>query len=296
MRRKIRYVIFQGLLHLSSILPKSIYVKLLFRINVGYRLNLKNPKSFNEKIQWLKLNDHNPVYPVIVDKFLVKGYIEKNLGPGYTFETIGIWESPEDIDFDALPSKFVLKTTNGGGNCGVVICKNKCEANKNKIVFQLKQAMKQDIAGKFLEWPYKEVSPRIIAEPFMAQKDGSELVDYKFHCFNGTPRFVLVCSGRFSKTGLKDDFFDMNWNKINCSRLTHPNSETTIPAPNKLSQMIEISKLLSSHFPFLRVDFYVINDSIYVGELTLYPASGFSKYIPEKNDYLFGSWLQLPQH
>ena len=155
--------------------------------------------------------------------------------------------------------------------------------------------MKQDIAGKFLEWPYKDVRPLIIAEPFMAQNDGSELVDYKFHCFNGEPRFVLVCSGRYSKTGMKDDFFDMKWNRINCSRMAHPNSTVLIPAPNKLSHMIDISKSLSSRFPFLRVDFYVINSSIYVGELTLYPASGFSKYIPEEKDYLFGSWLKLPQ-
>ncbi len=292
--RKIRPLLFHIVMRLSPVIPKRLYLKLLFRINVGYRLNLRDPKSFNEKIQWLKLNDRNAIYPTIVDKASVKEYVNSILGDGYTFETIGIWQSPDEIDFDKMPSEFVLKTTNGGGGCGVIICKNNEELDRERVVGQLKDALKQDIAGKFLEWPYKYVKPRIIAEPFMAQKDGGELVDYKFHCFNGEPRFALVCSGRYSVEGLKDDFFDMNWNRINCSRPAHPNSKGEVSAPRELPEMIELSKRLSAPFPFLRVDFYCINDRVYVGELTLFPASGFSRYIPESNDYMFGSWLKLP--
>lgn len=290
---KKHYIFKRALLRLSPLIPPKLYLRLLFRATIGHRLDLDHPKSFNEKMQWLKIHDRNPLYPRLVDKYRVKQYVEEKIGPGYTIDTLGAWDSPDAIDFDSLPQSFVLKTTHGGGACGVIICKDKTAMDKSIILSKLGASMKQDIAGKFLEWPYSQIKPGIIAEPLMFQHDGGELIDYKIHCFNGIPRFILVCSGRFSEDGLKDDFVDMNWKRINCARPAHPNSKELPSAPGQLSRMVEIAESLSAGFPFLRVDFYEINDRVFVGELTLYPASGFSRFIPEEMDYRFGEYLSL---
>lgn len=281
------------LLRTSRIIPKRLYLKLLFRLMVGYKLHLNNPRTFNEKIQWLKLHDKNSLYPIIVDKLSVKQYITQVLGSDYVFDTIGEWEKPEEINFTSLPNRFVLKTTHGGGNCGVIICKDKSRFNKQLAVKLLNASLIQDIGGKFLEWPYSKVRPRILAEPYMEQSDGSELIDYKVHCFNGIPRFILVCAGRNSKEGMTEDFYDIDWNRMNCARVKHPNSNFEIEKPSCLSAMLQIASQISRTFPFLRVDFYIINQQLFIGELTLYPASGFSPFIPSKMDYIFGEWLNI---
>lgn len=282
------------LLRCSGIIPKKLYLSILFRLTVGYSLNLKSPKSFNEKLQWLKLYWHDEICPIIVDKYRMKEYVSQILGIGYTFETLALWDNPYNIDFDVLPNRFVLKTTHGGGGDGVIICKNKSEADIEKIKKRLFRACKQDIGGRFLEWPYKEINPRIIAEPFMEDANSKELIDYKVHCFNGVPHFILVCSGRFSDEGLKDDFYDIHWQRLQCSRPAHPNSNLGISKPLQLEEMLSISSKLSKSFPFLRVDFYIVNNTLFIGELTLFPASGFSPFIPQDMDYKFGELLTLP--
>lgn len=285
-----------GILRFSNYIPQKIYLKIIFKLSVGYRLNLKHPKTFNEKIQWLKLNDHKSIYPIIVDKLSVKNYINEKLGEGYVFNTIGVWNNPKNIDFESLPNRFVLKTTHGGGNCGVIICKDKSKFNIENAIRELKKALHQDIGHKFLEWPYTKVNPRIMAEEFMEQPDCSELVDYKVHCFNGTPQFILVCSGRNSEFGMHEDFYDTEWNRLDCARRKHPISSFEIEKPTCLSELLSLAKILAEGFPFLRVDFYIINNKLYVGELTLYPASGFSPFVPQEMDLRFGELLGLPSY
>ena len=176
--------------------PTKLYLKWLFRLRMGYKLDLKNPKTFSEKLQWLKLYNRKPEYTQMVDKAAVKDYVAKILGKEYIIPTLGIWNKPEDIDFESLPNRFVLKTTHGGGSAGVVICKDKSTFDCKKAIRSLNKSMKQDISRELKEWPYKNVVHRIIAEEYVESRpDVDELPDYKVFCFNGKPKFCQVVTG-----------------------------------------------------------------------------------------------------
>lgn len=285
--------ILQGILNKTAILwPDKLFLKLKFRLTMGQKLNLRTPKTFNEKLQWLKLYNRKPEYTTMVDKYAVKEYVAKIIGEEYIIPTLGVWNSVSEIDWDSLPNQFVLKTTHGGGGCDVIICKDKATLDKVAAKEKLNRSLRSGIFWNFREWPYKNVPKRIIAEKFMTN-NGKDLEDYKIHCFNGEPKFILVCSNRYGGGAMIDDFYTPEWKLMDVRRPGHPKSEKASKAPELLQQMLELSRILSKDIPFLRTDFYIIENQIYFGELTFFPASGMSKFEPEEYDETFGNYLNL---
>ena len=278
----------------APIIPDKQYLKWMFRLQMGYKLNLDNPKTFCEKIQWLKLYNRKPEYTQMVDKFAVKEYVANIIGDEYIIPTLGVWNKFEDIDFDKLPNQFVLKTTHGGGGGGVVICKDKTTFNIDKAKSILERSLKQDIYTSLKEWPYKNVKKRIIAEEFI-ETDNGELKDYKLFCFNGIPRYCQVIAGR--ETDITTiDWYDREWNHQHFHEpKDYPFSEKGHSRPRCLDEMWNIATKLSQGQPFLRVDFYEISNTIKFGELTFFPTSGFGGFKPIEWDYKFGEWIELPR-
>lgn len=279
--------------------PTKIYLKLLFRLKMGYRLDLKNPKTFSEKLQWLKLYNRKPEYTKMVDKATVKDYVADIIGSEYIIPTIGIWNTPDEIDFEQLPNQFVLKTTHGGGSSGVVICKDKTNFDTKAARKKMARSMKQDIWHVLKEWPYKDVKPRIIAETYMeSSPDVNDLIDYKWYCFNGEPKYCQVIQDRKKKETI--DFFDTEWNHQDFVGLI-PASGPTIGSasivplrPKNLDIQIEIARKLAQGMPFSRIDLYEINDKEFFGEITLYPASGLGIFKPDQYNEILGKMLTLP--
>jgi hypothetical protein len=274
-----------------AIIPDFFFLKIKFFLKVKKKINIAKPKTFNEKLQWLKLYDRNPDYTKMVDKYEVRDYIKEKIGEEYLIPLLGVWDKFDDIDFSKLPDQFVLKTTHDSG--GVWICKDKNNIDLNKLKKEITKHLKRNYYWGCREWPYKNVKPRIIAEKFMVDESGIEMMDYKFLCFNGDVKCSFVCLNRKSKNGLNVDFFDLNWNPLPFER-HYKRSNQIIPKPFNYKKMIEISERLSINIPFIRIDFYEINLKLYIGELTFYPGSGYEEFTPEEYDYILGSWLSLP--
>lgn len=268
-----------------------IYLKLLFPLKVGYWLNLKDPKTFNQKLQWLKLNYRRPEFTTMVDKYEVKQYVKGLIGEEYIIENYGVWNSFSSIDFDRLPSKFVLKTTHDQG--GVIICRDKALFDFNSAEAKLKKHLKRKHYYLSREWPYKAVKPRIIAEKYIAAYENEyEVSDYKFFCFDGVPKLLYIASERQNKH-VKFDFFDMNFNYLDIKQ-SYEQSGKYITKPEGFQHMVDLAKILSSGYPHIRVDFYNIRGKIFFGELTLFHHGGLVPFFPMKWDYRLGDWLHLP--
>ena len=279
--------------HINLIkLSDKKYIELRYFSLFLKELNLDNPKSFNEKLQWLKLYDRNSEYTKMVDKYEVKKYVSNIIGEEYIIPTLGIYNSFEEINFDKLPNQFVLKCTHDSG--GIVICKDKNNLDVKQAKNKINKSLKKNYYYSGREWPYKNVKPRIIVEKYMEESDKKELKDYKLFCFNGIPQIVLVCSERYSSENMCETWFDMNWNLIYVVESGH-RIDTTISKPKKFKEMIALSKKLSKGIPFIRVDWYEIKGKLYFGELTFYPASGFEKFEPEEWNYKMGEMLELPK-
>jgi len=274
------------------LIPDRIYVALQYFSNFHRFPHLKHPESFNEKLLWLKLNDHQEVYSTLVDKYLVKDYVSKIIGEEYIIPTLGVWSKPEEIDFNQLPNQFVLKWNHDSGS--IVICRDKKNFDQVSALKKLQYGATVNGYWYGREWPYKHVNPKVLAEWYL--EGGAEgLDDYKLFSFNGIPKLILVCKDRFSSHGMTEDFFDCDWNHLAVRRPNHPNALEECQAPETLSQMIELSKRLSNGFPFVRTDFYSVAGKVYFGELTLYPASGTLRFIPDSFDKEIGKWLTLPR-
>lgn len=275
----------------SRILPDKVYILLEYKKHMGYFPNLNNPKSFNEKLQWLKLNDHKPEYVNMVDKYAVKKYVERIIGKEFIIPTIGVWNRFDDINFEDLPNQFVLKCTHDSG--GLVICRDKESFNIKAAREKINKCLNNNYYYSGREWPYKNVKPRIIAEKLLINSTSanSSLTDYKIHCFNGRPCLILVCKNRF--TQLTEDFYDFDWKMLHISR---PNVKHGIKEkkPAQLRKMKDLASKLSVGIPFSRIDFYIVNGQIYFGEITLYPASGWTQFCPKKTDVELGALIQLP--
>lgn len=269
------------------------FLKKKFRLCIGKELNLENPQTFNEKLQWLKLYDRKPEYTQMVDKYEAKKWIAERIGEEYIIPTLSVWDSFDEIDFDKLPNQFVLKTTHDSG--GVVICRDKNNFDKKEAKKKLEKSLKRNYYWHGREWPYKNVKPRILAEVYMVDESGYELKDYKFFCFNGKMKVFFVAKDR-QKEGeeTKFDFFDENFEHLPFTN-GHPNSEPPYFKPENFEKMKELAEKLSQGIPHLRVDFYNINGRIYLGELTFSHWSGFVPFEPEEWDYTLGSWLELPK-
>lgn len=267
------------------------FLKKAFKLRMGYELNLESPKSFSEKLQWLKVYDRNPQYTRMVDKHEVKPYVADKIGEEYIIPTIGVWDSFDDIEFDKLPNQYVLKCTHDSG--GVIIVTDKTKFDKEKAKKKINQSLKSNFYYRGREWPYKNVRPRIIAESYMMDKSGEDLNDYKLFCFNGKVKCTYVCTERYSPKGLHTTFFDRDWKVMPFER-QFPSVHDGLPKPVGYEKMVELAEILSENIPFVRVDFYEINGQIYFGELTFFPGSGFRKFNPEKWDYILGDWIKLP--
>lgn len=275
-------------------LPDSLYLRLMFYFQTGKKLHLEHPKTFSEKMQWLKLNNRKPEYSMLVDKYAVKEYVAQKIGNQYIIPTLGIWNSPEEIAWDKLPDQFVLKTTNGGGSKGVIICKDKNSFNRELAIKSLKSATHRDIYRLWREWPYKNVKTRIIAEKYLEEENGATggLADYKFFCFGGDPKYCQVISDRGRSMAI--DFFDENWNHQPFHEpRRYPFAAELPKKPACHDEMRALAAVLSEGFPFIRVDFYELNGTVYFGELTFFPTSGYGGFDPAEWDGTFGKLIDL---
>lgn len=273
-------------------MPDTLYLKLLFYRRMGKRLNLKNPVTYNEKLQYLKLYDRKQIYTNMVDKYEVRKYIKNILGEQYLIPLLGVYSNFNEIDFNTLPDQFVLKCTHDSG--GLVICKDKQKLDFKDVEKKIKKSLKQNYYYLGREWPYKNVKPRIICEKYMDELSREGLIDYKFMCFNGEVKCVLVCQNRNSLNGLNIDFYDINWNLMPIKRPNVSSSGELVNKPINYKKMIEYAERLSKGTPFLRVDFYEIAGKLYFGELTFYPNSGLKGFTPESYDTILGTWIDLP--
>lgn len=267
-------------------LPDFLYLKVLYRNKLHKKLNLTNPQTFNEKLQWLKLYNRKDIYTIMVDKYETKKYVSDIIGAEYIIPTIGIYEKFDDIDFGKLPNQFVIKCTHDSG--GLVICKDKNTLKVEEVRKKLESSLKNNYYMYSREWPYKNVKPRIIIEKYM----GNNLNDYKIMCFNGNPYYTFVCTDRNTEKGLHVTFFDDKWNKMNFER-HYPSSKEDIKQPVNFNKMMELSKILSKDIPFVRADWYEIDNKIYFGELTFFPGGGFEEFTPEEWDYKLGDLINL---
>lgn len=273
-------------------LSDRLFIYLEYYACMGKCLSLKNPITFNEKLQWLKLNDRNPLYTKMVDKVAAKEYVANIIGERYIIPTLGVWDKPEDIDFDKLPDQFVLKVTHDSG--GLVICKDKTLFDRNKAIEKLKNSLKRDYYSVHREWPYKDVQKRVLAEAYMEDASTQELRDYKFFTFNGKVKLMFVASDRQTVgEETKFDFFDREYNFIDL-RNGHPNSVNLPAKPKNYGLMIEFAEKLSQGIPHVRVDFYEVNGKVYFGEITFSHWSGLVPFDPPEWDKKMGEWLVLP--
>ncbi|WP_368895324.1 ATP-grasp fold amidoligase family protein [Priestia megaterium] len=258
-----------------------------FKKSLGYELDLNDPKTFNEKIQWLKVYFRDPILTSYADKYRVRELIKEKVGEEYLIKQYGVYENPKDINLDVLPEQFVLKPNHGAGK--VIICTNKLKMNWKKEFKKMRYWMKENYYYVGGEWQYKHIKPLIICEKLLEEN----IVDYKIFCFDGKPKFIQVIGNR--KDGnYYSNYYDLNWGLIDIDRVDHGNSKEVIPKPTKLKEMLEISKEISSDFPFVRVDLYEVGGRIYFGETTFTPANGLAKFNPDKYDQIFGSYLKLP--
>lgn len=275
-----------------SMISDSTYLKWHYYFNMRRFPNLISPKTYNEKLQWLKINDHNLLYTKMVDKLLVKDLVEKKIGGKHVIKTLGVWETPESIDWNTLPDKFVLKTTQGGGNVGVVVCKNKQKFDKHAAINSLRKGLSLDLYKKSREWPYKNVKPMVFAEEYMEDEFG-ELRDYKFFCFNGKVKMLFVATDRQKREEPFFNFFDENYTPLNLKQ-GHPVNTIIPEKPKGYEKMVEIAEKLSEGIPHVRIDLYIINGDVYFGEYTFYHFGGVVPFEPNGWDEKIGSWLELP--
>lgn len=274
----------------SPLLPDALYLKLLFPLHTGYKLNLENPKTYNEKLQWLKINYRKPMMTTMVDKYEAKNYARDIIGDEYIVKTLGVWDDFEQIDFDLLPSRFVLKTTHDQG--GVVIVHDKNNFNKEEARKKLTKHLKFKHFYLTREWPYKNVKPRIMAEEYLENTGIGELRDYKFFCFHGEPKLMYISHGKeIGKLYL--NHFDLDFNKLDISRANYPKTSLDCEKPTSFELMKDLAKEISSNLPHVRVDFYEILGKPYLGELTFYQGGGLESFTPLEWDYKLGSWLDL---
>lgn len=290
--KKYRFLVMNRI-GITRFMSDKKYLKLMFMYRMGKRLDLENPKTFNEKLQWLKLYDRKPEYTTMVDKYAAKKYVAERIGEQYIIPTLGVWERFDDIDFDKLPNQFVLKCTHDSG--GLVICRDKSKFNISEARTKINKSLKSNYYYPGREWPYKNVKPQIIAETYMEDSKTFELRDYKFFCFDGKVKALFIASDRQSSTEeTKFDFFDENYEHIPVTN-GHPNASVLPDKPICFDEMKRLASVLSKGIPHLRVDFYEVEGRVFFGELTFSHWSGFMPFSPEKWDNVFGSWISLPK-
>ena len=279
--------------HPFFLIPDDIYLKIKYRIKTGKKLNLKNPVLFDEKIQWLKLYNRQPNYPNLVDKYEVRKYIAETIGEEYLIPSYGVWDSFDEIPFDKLPNEFVLKCTHDCAS--VYICKDKKAIDMQKLRKKFNKHLSLNYFWNRREWVYKSIKPRITAEKLMVDESGTELKDYKIYCFNGESKIIEVIFNRFTNEP-KENFYSPKWEYQPLTTGDYATDQNIeIKKPECLDKMLDLAKKLSEKMIHVRVDFYVINEKIYFGELTFYNAGGHSEFNPPEWNKIFGDWMILPK-
>ena len=302
-KRGISYLIYNKAQFFDSIvknflswLPDKQYLSLRYRCQMGHWINWNNPKTFTEKLQWLKVYDYKPEYTKMVDKLAAKDYVASRIGEEYIIPTLGVWDKVEDIDWDSLPDQFVLKTTHGGGGCGVVVCSDKTHFDKAKAIEKLQTSMHSNAGKTYREKPYLNVPRKIIAEKFMAESNvientkPSDLQDYKFFCFNGEPKFLYISDSPNHKLA----FLNTDWTKAEFGRSDYELLTDIPPKPDNLDEMLDVARKLSEGKAHVRVDLYNVDSHIYFGELTFYTGAGFIPFEPKEYDKVLGEMLNFP--
>lgn len=272
-------------------LPDETYLRLAYRATFGKKLDLENPRSFNEKLQWLKLYDRNPEYTRMVDKYAAKAYVAEKVGWEYVVPALGVWDHFDEIDFDSLPNQFVLKCTHDSG--GLVVVQNKTQMDRQAAREKIEKSLKRNYYAIHREYPYKNIAPRILAEPYLQEQGTEALKDYKFFCFQGEPKAMFIAVERSKIPEI--DFFDMDFSHLPFWEEGERNAQIPPERPECFDRMKELSSVLSQDIPFLRVDFYEVNGRLYVGELTFYHGGGFCPILPRQWDDILGDWICLPK-
>lgn len=281
LRKYIGYKIAENGKYFSS-LSDSKYLSIIYRILVNEKLNLKNPKSYTEKLQWLKIYDHKRIYNTMVDKYEVRNYIKKTIGEEYLIPLIDVYDNVEDINWESLPKEFVLKATHTSGN--VIICKDKNNLNKSETIKELNKWLKRDYYSYFREWPYKDLKPKIVCEKFLSEI-GDVPVDYKIMCFSGEPEIIQVHRGRFEEHTI--EYYDKYWNKLDIYSEGYKKCDYISEKPKELHKLLMIARKLSANLPQSRIDLYLVNGNVYFSEITFFDGAGFDKFYPEEfNNYL----------
>lgn len=283
------------ILDLLRFLPDSIMLSIQYRIKLKRKLNLRNPQRFTEKLQWYKINYRNPIMHQCVDKYQVRDYVSNKGLEDILVKLIGKFDSIDNIDWSALPDRFVIKTTHGGGGLNVVVCNEKNKLNVDDIKEKLKcgrKPVKKNTMGR--EWAYYGLLPGIIVEELLVNRDNPEagVNDYKIFCYNGKAKYIVVDVDRY--VGHKRNIYDVNWNNLYVES-DCPKADREISKPDNLEAMLEIAEKLSKDFPYVRVDLYNVCGKIYFGELTFYPWSGYVQFEPDEFDYLLGEMFVLPE-
>ena len=271
-------------------LPDKLYIRLLWWFKLDYGLNLKSPETYNEKLQWLKLNYRNPLLTSLADKYEVRSYIREKIGDQYLIPLLGVYDSAEQINWDELPDQFVLKCNHDSGS--VIICTDKSSLDKNTVIKKLSRRLGTNATYNLLRvWPYKNIKRKILCEKYLANRPG-ELTDYKFFCFDGEPKAMFIATERNSGD-VKFDYYDINFNNLNIVQ-AHKQSEKKLSRPKGFDEMVRLSGILSQNIPHVRVDFYDIKGKVYFGEMTFFHHSGLVGFTPGSIDELWGSWIKLP--
>lgn len=268
------------------------YLKIQHRLIFRKPLDLDNPVTYNDKLQWLKLYNHRLEYTTMADKVKVKQYVAERIGGQYVVPLLGVWDRPEAIDWDILPEKFVLKTNHDGGSYGVVVCNDKDSFDQIKAIKRIKDSLKRDTFILGREWPYKNIQRKVLAEQFIEGAGTSELPDCKFFCFNGKVKLLYLVS--YGKTGSHQDFFDEDFNHLDLQGL-YPNSLKKPSKPAHFELMKELAEKLSEGIPHVRVDFFEANDKVYFSEFTFFPSGGWAAFHPKEWDYTLGQFIELPE-
>lgn len=281
------------LISMLRFIPSKTYLKIVFRIKTGKKLNLKKPETFNEKLQWIKLYGVKPEYTQMVDKYEVRNHIKKELGEEFLFPLLGVWESFDEIDFDKLPERFVLKCTHDSGSVKVIDDKETINLPELRKFFTGRLRINSYYISR--ELPYKNVKPRIVAEQYMKDDLTNELRDYKFYCFDGYVKAVLVSTNRQSKTEkLGYDYFDGDYNHLELYDHWYPGAKVPPEKPNHFNEMKLIAQKLSKGIPHVRIDLYEVNDKVYFGEYTFFTAGGFEVLDPDTWEKEWGNLIKLP--
>lgn len=272
-------------------MPDDVYIRLCYRAHFGRKLNLDEPRTFNEKLQWLKLHDRNPLYTKLVDKAAVKPWVAERIGWEHVVPTLGVWDHFEEIDFASLPEKFVLKCTHDSG--GLAICNDRSSFDMDGARKRLKRSLQSSYYWCGREWPYKDVKPRVIAEEYLEADSSDDLPDYKLFCSEGEIKGLYIATERQSGSEVKFDFYDSNFNHLPIVSNGHPASGKAIEPPKCWNEMKRIAEKLSEELRFVRVDLYDTKNGVMFGELTFFHMSGFAPFVPSVWDERFGSWINL---